>query len=186
MAPKNTRSSIGRRLAGCLQAHARRDYEGALVHFFPALDIVAKRRRPKAGVAARIRAFLRDEEALISAVATGNVIRGISIDGVTFPDAIYRFGRTSIVHEGQLDPRLKISSDGTLSLGQVWTLPASYVVALCIAVMIAPECAGERIDGDATVNLFGSTWHLNELWGAHERLKLDIAKAFRDPTLFAR
>ena len=121
----NTASSVSRRLADCLQAHARGDYEGALVHFFPALDKVSKRRRPKDGVGARIRSFLSDEEALISAIATGNVFRNIQVDGVTFPDAIYRFGRTSIAHEGELDRRLTISKDGSLSIGEVWALPSS-------------------------------------------------------------
>lgn len=180
-----TPSSVSRRLADCLQAHARGDYEGALVHFFPALDKVAKRRRPRARVGERIRSFLSDEEGLISALATGNFIRNIQVDGVSFPDAIYRFGRTSISHEGELDRRLKLSNDGTLSIGEVWVLPASYITALCIAVMVAPECVGEEIKGDATIPLFGTTWHLNELWGAHERLKSSIATAFRDPTLFA-
>lgn len=179
-------SSVSRRLAACLEAHSRGDFEGALVHFFPALDKVAKRRRPKDGVGARIRAFLSDEEALISAIATGNVFKGIQVDGVTFPDAIYRFGRTSIAHEGELDRRLRISKDGSLSIGEVWSLPSSYITALCIAVMAAPECADEAIEGDAAITLFGRTWHLKELWGAHVTLKASIAAAFRNPTLFAK
>ena len=182
----NTPSSVSRRLADSLQAHARGDYEGALVHFFPALDKVAKRRRPKATVGSRIRSFLSDEEALISAIATGNVLRNICVDGITFPDAIYQFGRTSIAHEGELDRRLTISNGGSLTIGEIWALPSSYITALCIAVMAAPECAGERINGDATITLFGSTWHLNELWGAHERLKESIATAFRKPHLFSK
>ena len=182
----STPSSVSRRLADCLQAHACEDYEGALVHFFPALDKVAKRRRPKEDVGARIRSFLSDEEALISAIATGNVFRNIQVNGVTFPDAIYRFGRTSIAHEGELDRRLTISKDGSLSIGEIWMLPSSYITALCIAVMVAPECADEKIEGDATITLFGSIWRLNELWGAHERLKGSIATAFRDSNLFAK
>ena len=182
----NSPSSVSRRLSDCLKAHDHRDYEGALVHFFPALDKVAKRRRPKEGVGARIRAFLSDEEALISAIATGNVFQNIQVDGVTFPDAIYRFGRTSIAHEGELDRRLTITNNGTLAIGEVWALPSSYITALCIAVMAASECAGERIEGDATIELFGSTWHLNELWGEHVRLKASIAIAFRNPNLIAK
>ena len=182
----NAPSSVSRRLSDCLKANARKDYEGALVHFFPALDKVAKRRRPKEGVGARIRAFLSDEEALISAIATGNVLQNIQVNGVSFPDAIYKFGRTSIAHEGELDRRLAITNDGSLSIGEVWALPSSYITALCIAVMAAPECADEGIEGDATIELFGSTWHLNALWGEHVRLKASIALAFRNPNLFAK
>lgn len=97
-----TPSSISRRINDCLQAYAHADHEGALVHLFPALDNVAKRRRPKAGVGERIRSFLSDEEGLISAVATGSVLQRITVNSVTFPEAIYRFGRTSIAHEGEL------------------------------------------------------------------------------------
>jgi hypothetical protein len=180
----STPSSISRRMRDAIHAHGRGDYEGALVHFFPALDKAAKRRRPKVGVGQRIRGFLADEEGLISALATGNCFRSISVDGVSFPDAIYRFGRTSIAHEGELDPRLKISSDGSLRIGQVWSLPPSYITAMCIAVMAAPECGMEKIDGDAEVDLLGSRWKLNDLWGAHERIKAHVAAVFRDPHLF--
>lgn len=182
----STPSSISRRIRDAIGAHGRGDYEGALVHFFPALDKAAKRRRPRDGVGQRIRGFLADEEGLISALATGNFIRDISIDGVSFPDAIYRFGRTSIAHEGELDPRLKISADGSLRIGQVWALPPSYITAMCIAVMAAPECSTERIEGDAEVDLLGAKWRLNDLWGAHDRLKAHVATVFRNPHLFER
>lgn len=182
----STPSSISRRIRDAIDAHSRRDYEGALVHFFPALDKAAKKRRPKDGVGQRIRAFLADEEGLISALATGNFLRNITIDGVTFPDAIYRFGRTSIAHEGELDPRLTISTDGSLRIGQVWSLPPSYITAMCIAVMAAPECATEKIEGDAEVDLLGSKWRLNDVWGSSERLKAHVAAVFRDPQLFER
>src|SRR3954468_14242070 len=106
--------ALGRRIAACIEASRRKDYEAALVHFFPALDKTAKRRRPKAGVGERIRNFVADQEDIISLVATSNVLKGISVDGVSFPEAIYKFGRTAISHEGELDPRLQITSANTL------------------------------------------------------------------------
>jgi len=180
----NTPSSISRRINDCLRAYARADHEGALVHLFPALDKVAKRRRPRAGVGERIRSFLSDEEGLISAVATGSVLQCITVNGVTFPEAIYRFGRTSIAHEGELDSRLTITTDGSLSIGTVWALPATYILGLSVAVMAAPESATERIAGEATITVCGTTWRLNDLWGARDRLKLSIAAAFGNPQLF--
>lgn len=182
----NTPSSVSRRLSDCLQAHSRGDFEGSLVHFFPALDKVSKRRRPKDGVGARIRSFLSDEEALISAIATGNIFKNISVQGVSFPDAIYKFGRTSIAHEGELDQRLTITHDGSLSIGEVWALPSSYITAMCVAVMSAPECIGERISGNATITIFGNQWQLNELWGANKKLKNSIAIAFQNPDIFTK
>lgn len=181
----NHASSISRRIGGCFEAAARKDYEAALVHFFPALDKTAKRRRPKDNVGKRIRNFVADEEAIISAVATGNILKNIRVDGVSFPEAIYKFGRTAIAHEGELDKRLQITEANRLAIGKVWSLPASYVHAMCIAVMVAPENGRERLANDGTVVLFNQEWRLNELWGARERLKAAIATAFGRSDLFA-
>jgi hypothetical protein len=180
-----TPSSIGRRLAACLAAYQRKDYESALVHFFPALDKVAKRRRPKDGVGARIRAFLKDEEVLISAIATGNVFKGIMFSGITFEQAIYKFGRTTIAHEGELDSRLEFVDGGVWSVGKVWRLPSSYILGMCVAVITAPECQGEAISTDATVTIFGRQWRLSELFGAQPEVRSHVAGAFQNPNLFS-
>src|SRR3990172_10754339 len=99
-------SSISRRIQSCINYADAGNYESAMVNFFPALDKTAKRRRPKDGVGDRIRRFISDQEAIITAIATGNVFRNISINGVSFPEAIYKFGRTPIAHEGELHPPL--------------------------------------------------------------------------------
>jgi len=65
--PKPT--GISRRLEQCIQHLQSDDYEGALVNLFPAIDKTAKKRRPKDGVGKRIKAFLEEEETLISAAA---------------------------------------------------------------------------------------------------------------------
>ena len=97
----------------CIEHIQEGDWEGALVNLFPALDNTAKKRRPKAGVGERIRAFLEEEEALVSAITTGSVLKGIHTDGVSITDALYKFGRTSIAHEGELDPRLQFNEGGS-------------------------------------------------------------------------
>ena len=156
-----------------------------MVHFFPALDKVAKRRRPKDGVGVRIRSFLKDEEVLITAIATGNVFKGCIFDGLTFEDAIYKFGRTPIAHEGELDPRLKFVDGGGWSIGETWNLPSQYILALCVAVMVSPECKGEKIAAEASVTIFGREWKLDQLWGEGQAVKEHIAAAFRSPGLFS-
>jgi len=181
----NQPSSISRRIAACFEAFAKKDYESALVHFFPALDKTAKRRRPKDGVGQRIRKFIVDQEVIISSIATGNIIKNIRINGLSFPEAIYKFGCTSIAHEGELDKRLQITDSNTLSIGAVWSLPSSYISAMCIAVMVAPENTCERLIGDGTIRLFDQEWHLNELWGAESRLKTAITMAFNGKDLLA-
>jgi hypothetical protein len=178
-------SSVSRRLASCLAAYQQQDYETALIHFFPALDKVAKRRRPKESVGSRIRAFLKDEEVLISAVATGNVFKGATFNGITFEEAIYKFGRTSIAHEGELDARLRFVDGGTWSIGEVWELPSQYILGLCIAVIVSPECKGEHLVSDAAVTLFNRDWKVKELWGAEQDVKAHIASSFKNPHLFS-
>jgi hypothetical protein len=88
-----TSSGVSRRIQQCIEHIQKQDWEGALVNLFPALDKTSKKRRTKAGVAERIKAFLEEEEALISAVATGSVFKGIHVNGVSITDALYKFGR---------------------------------------------------------------------------------------------
>src|SRR4030043_1526600 len=177
-------SSVSRRIESCIKYANSKDYESALIHFFPALDKTAKRRRPKDGVRSRIKLFISDQETIISAVATGNIFRNINVDGISFPEAIYRFGRTSIAHEGELAPRLTINDTGALTIGQVWNLPSSYIIGLIVGVMVAPENAQEHIDTPLGITLFEKQFEINELWGAEETIKQLICDAFRNPDLF--
>ena len=40
----------------------------------------------------------------------------IYINGVSIPDALYKFGRTAISHEGELDPRLEFNNSGAFAI----------------------------------------------------------------------
>lgn len=178
-------SSISRRIKSSLDHLARREYEAALLDFFPALDKTAQRRRPKDKPGQRIKGFLADEEGLICAISTGNIIiRSISVDGVSFPDAIYKFGRNALAHEGELDPRLTFNDSGALTIGQTWNLPSSYIGGLSLAVIVAPENAGEFLDTPMTATVLEHQFNVNDLWGARDRIKQLIVEKFRDPHLF--
>lgn len=180
-------SGISRRIQQCVAHIQARDWEGALVNLFPALDKTAKKRRPKAKVGGRVRAFLEEEEALIAAVATGNVFKNIQVNGVSITDALYRFGRTSIAHEGELDPRLHFNEGGSILIGNDrWDLPTGYIVGMSLAVVIAPENASEAVDANIEFNLFGERHKLNSLWGARNKVRAAIAARFNDPLLFER
>lgn len=179
-------SAITRRINSSIQALLNRDYESALVHFFPALDKVGKLRRPKEGVGSRIKGFLSDEETLILAIVSNGRFRtrGSKFNGMTFAKVIYDFGRTSIAHEGELDPRLRITNDGGLEIGEVWTLPSSYITALCAVVIASPECASENFDPNLSIDLFGKTWQMNELCGAKYQLQALVEEVTKQPNFF--
>ena len=171
-------SSISRRIAHCLAAYQSQDYETALIHYFPALDKVAKKRHHNAGVGERIRKFLKRDEALISAISTGNIFKDCTIDGLTFPQAIYKFGRTSVLHEGELDKRLKFTTNSSWSIGEVWELPHTYILGLCIAVICAPECKDERIGTTDSLTIYGRTWTLDDLWGRRDLVVAHLENLF--------
>ena len=122
-------TGVSRRVQQSIVHFQQRDWEGALVNLFPAVDKTATKRRPKEGVGARMRAFLEDEEGLISCIATGNYIKGIYADGASITDALYKLGRTTIAHEGELDPRLNFNEQGRIAISQErWDLPVGYIL----------------------------------------------------------
>lgn len=180
-------TGISRRVEQCILHLQSNDCEGALVNLFPAIDRTAKRRRPRAGVGERIKAFLTDEEATISAVGTGNMFVDINIDGISVPEALYKFGRTPIAHEGELDPRLRFTTDGSLSMGASnWELPIGYIIGMCIAVIASPENKGERLTRDWGISIFGKQFQLNEIWGARESIEAHIGGVFSNHEIFAQ
>jgi hypothetical protein len=180
-------TGISRRLMQCVTHLQSNDCEGALVNLFPAMDKTAKKRRPKDGVGKRIKAFLTDEEALISVIGTGNVLTNISINRVKIPDALYKFGRTPIAHEGELDPRLEFNVSGAIQIGaKKWNLPIGYITGMCVSVIVAPENKNEYIEQPLSINIFGKTFVINEIWGDRSEIENHICFVFKDPNLFAR
>lgn len=167
-------SSIGRRLEQSLNSLIANDYESSLVHFFPALDKTAKLRRPgsKVGVGERIRGFLKDEEAFISFLAFRIILENTRFDGVSFPEAIYKFGRTSIMHEGELDRRLSFENvDQIMIVGDTWKLSPSYIAAMITAVMAASENSQETFISPKILHLHGRAVNANDIWGKKAMLQ---------------
>jgi len=177
-------SSISRRIESSIQALDRKAYEDAFIHLFPAIDKTAKKRRDKDGVAQRIKAFISDEEGIITVVATNNFIRNITVNGIDFPTALYKFGRTSIAHEGELDERLQINESGNIQIGHVWNLPSSYITGLIVAVIVSPENSNEHIDQNIVITLFGETFKANDIWGKREIIQNKICQVFKNNDLF--
>lgn len=178
-------TGVSRRLLQCIKHLQENDFEGALVNLFPALDQTAKRRRSKDGVGKRIKAFLEEEEKLISIVATGNCLSNIVCDGVSITDALYKFGRTSIAHEGELDSRLEFNSNGSVLIGtEKWSLPSGYITGMCIAVITAKENANECVGELLAITVFGRSFAIAELWGNSAEIKAHICQQFKNSELF--
>lgn len=169
-------TAIARRIQRCIDAFDVDDFETALIHLFPALDSTARKRR-NIGVGERIRLFVADQEELIGRISTSNFIYGNIYQGdenspeVTFPIAIYNMARNPLMHEGQLDPRMKIEGDVLAINADKWLLPKSYAYALCIATMAARENANERGDTTGHISIRGDVWAYNDLWGAEDELR---------------
>lgn len=178
-------TGISRRVDAAVRHLQAGNCESALVDLFPAIDKTAKKRRPKANVGARIRGFFEDEEALLSAVATGTTLSGITVDGLSLPNALYKFGRTPIAREGELDPRLQFDDSGGLEIGpQRWNLPSNYIAGMCIAVIVASENRGERAGEDLAVKVFGHQLRINDIWGDKRKIQQIVCEAFAKPDLF--
>jgi hypothetical protein len=163
-----------------ISAFMRNDFETCLIHYFPALDKTAKRRRVKDGVGNRIRGFLDDELDIISYVGTQNIFR-IECDGLSIPQAIYKFGRTSIAHEGELDPRLNFDNTNGMSIGYIWNLPPNFITGLILSVIIAPENAAEKFEKEYTLTIHGKEFKTSELWGNRQLIREWMEAIFKRP-----
>ena len=178
---------ISRRIEQCIIDLQNDDFEGALLNLFPAIDNTAKKRRPGDGVGKRIKAFLTDEEVSISAIGTGNIFADISINGVKIPDALYKFGRTPIAHEGELDPRLEFNQTGEIKIGmEKWNLPIGYITGMCVATIMAPENKDERVVGNYSINIFEKNFELNSIWGLRSEIEEHIGNVFGNQEVFSK
>ena len=182
---------IGRRIETCISHFLKNDIEQALINLFPALDKTAKKRWPDKRVGNRIRDFVEYQEAIIFAIATQNIFRGTTIDGMTFPQAVYKFGRTSIVHEGQLDPRLKFNQQAGFQIdgdkaGGTWHLSKPFILGLIVAVMIAEENVNEVMQSDYRLQLFEKQFDAKELWGQQVQIENLIRNIWNNQILAFR
>jgi hypothetical protein len=185
--PNNKKpTGVSRRLLQCVKHLQTNDFEGALVNLFPAIDQTAKRRMPKVGVGKRIKGFLEQEEKLISIIATGNSFSNIVCDGVSITDALYKFGRTSIAHEGELDPRLEFNQNGSVLIGtNQWNLPSGYITGMCIAAIVSAENKDEHIEEPLSITVFDKIFLISDLWGHSSKIKSHICTKFRNEQLFS-
>ncbi len=178
-------SGVSRRIQQCIERLHVNDHEGALVNLVPAIDKTAKKRRPKDGVGKRIKSFLKDEEVLITSVGMGNIFKDCKFGKYSLEEVLYKFGRTCISHEGELDHRLNFNSTGQIQIAdENWNLPVGYVVAMTLAVIIAPENKGEKTIEGLNISLFERRFEINEVWGDPTSVREHICNKFGNNGLF--
>ncbi len=163
-------TSISRRVESSIKSYLESDCESTLIHLFPALDKTAKRRRPRDGVGKRIRAFLEDELDIITYFGAGFQLRGVKVRGMSIPDAVYKFGRTSIAHEGELDDRLNFDNNSGIKIDEVWNLPPTFIIGLLVSVIVAPENKDESFNYEYKINIGEDTFITTDLWGKKEEI----------------
>lgn len=162
-------NAIGRRIERCCHHLQNGEIEDAAIHLFPAIDATAKLRRPPPiGVGQRIKRFITDEERIITLIAFRMSITGCEFNGQTIADAVYEYARNPLMHEGQLDPRMTFQAIQGFSLGGAWNLPPTFLFALAVAVIIAPENKGVRIHDDIKARILNQNYNVNDIWGQRQ------------------
>lgn len=167
---KKNQDVIGRRIESTFKALVQKDYEQALINLFPAMDNTARARRPNAKVGERIKLFISDEEVLISGLALRKIFKGVKFGEYTLPEAIYKMARNPMVHNGELDKRMEFVEQGMLLIGEKWIMPQSFIWAMMISVITAPENSSEFLLGKATFTLYGQQFNVSELWGDKSKI----------------
>lgn len=181
-------TGVSRRIDQCLRHLHAEDFEGALVNLFPAVDKTAKKRFTKAGVGKRIKSFLTEELPLISVIANqANVFINMTNDGMSIVDAIYKFGRNALAHEGELNSRLVFQKGQFFSFGKdYWVFPANYISGLCVATVAAPENMNEYSSVNVSVEILKKNYHINELWGQRKFLEYEISSKLNNLDLLQK
>lgn len=177
-----TPTSVSRRIEATA-IHAKKDcFEEALINLFPAIDKTAQKRRPKEKVGKRITSFLEDQQEIITLVATHNSIQ-LSYNGLSMAEAIYKFARNPLIHEGELDPMISFNNQEGLIIGDKWNLPPSYILGLTVGVIVSKENSDEYIDNSLGCKLWNYNYRFNELWG-HPELVRKAIQEYATPLYF--
>ncbi|WP_426727897.1 hypothetical protein [Enterobacter cloacae complex sp. 326A8] len=164
------------RLKSGIYLYSIRDYENSFINIFIALDITAKKRYPKQDVGIRNRQLLSDTESLTQKFSTGHVLRGLNINGLTFPKIFYKFGRNALIHDGALDNKLSISDEKGIRIGvDRWDFHHSYIISMAIAIIACEENANFDFHESLEYKSRFGAIDLNSLWGKEKLLKFKLS-----------
>ncbi len=111
-------------------------------------------------------------------IAGGHKFFGNFVNGMCFSDAVYQYGRTTVMHEGVLDPRLSFDQTNGFQLGDHWKLNQSFLAALIVAVVMAPENAKESAESGVSFSVAGKLWKLQDLWGSRDAVRIHLVETF--------
>jgi len=181
MAKKTSRQAIEKRIRRAIQCLAENDPEDAIYNIAPAIDVVAKERRPRINrVGDRIKEFIFDEQQLLYFLSTqGKIklpdgVRIIMVDdhdvekpaggsGGELADFIYHNIRCAQSHDAEIDYHL-IDIGRNFGICREWFKgdggelePGRFIVSnatimgLILSVICAPENRRIKLDGDISL-----------------------------------
>jgi hypothetical protein len=177
--PAKSLTGTSRRIYFALKHLESEEFEEALMHLFRALDSTSKKRYPKYKPGMRIKTFLRDEETLILFMATGSLFDGgIYYNDRDMADVIYRFARTSAVHDEFLDHRVQFNRESGVSIGEVWNFPPQMIHGLILATMCSPENSECRIKIEFHLEFLGKNYKEEDIWGKKDLFNKRIKDKF--------
>ena len=163
-------SGIGRRVKkGCSELR-NGDYESAAVAIFQAVDATGRKRFPKKGPGARFMGLIAEQEDVITSVAFGVVMTGCTFNGLTIPKALWKFARNPLIHEAELDSRIRFDNS-SIVIGSVWNLPPTTLLGIAIGVVTASENAEEDEQLTGSIHFQGQPIALNGLWGREKMFR---------------
>jgi hypothetical protein len=171
--------TIADRVKESIDKYNSNDLENALIQICIAIDGTAKKVYPhtKNNSKARFKDFVIANLDIITFFTFNtNVFINCQFGDYTIEQFVYEVLRCGLIHEGELSSRFRFTEPGEpiqISLNQ-WCLPKTFIFGTLLAVIGASANANERITDYYAVEIFGSPFKLNDLWGRADLIRQAI------------
>ena len=177
--------SVSDRVREAIDCLQRGQPTNALIQVSIAIDATAKALYPRDKVGQRCKKFLRENQALITLFGLGF----LDIHGdihYSWPDdprgyktqeeVLYNVVRCSLLHDGELDERVRLTHERVLGSerGGIVLLSTHIITGLILAV-VASTPAKYPMPAHYTITVGGATYPMSEFWGKKKEL-YEIAK----------
>jgi hypothetical protein len=166
------------RLVEACEKIIRGDGINALIQICIALDAIAKKTYGgKPGK--RIKQYIRDNQYILTRIAMlhlevhGDLMFQVA-DGKTmkFEEIVYELIRRALLHEGEMDSRVKIVESPSIGLDDQgnFLLSVHMIIALCLLLVADPKAAHVTWPDTASFTVEGETITFSDIQGDPRRL----------------